>query len=168
MLLFIKCLLILWDIVLSTIHVLFHLRLITHEVDPLIFLTLQMRNCGVSRGKLLTICHIGHCSAKLEVKWSEVTQLCPTVCDPMDCSLPGSSIHGTFQASVLEWGAISFSRGISQPRDRTWVSRIAGRCFTVWATREALKSVWLPGSCPWPSIQEIILSPPPYGPSCSH
>ena len=55
-------------IVLSTIHVLFHLRLITHEVDPLIFLTLQMRNCGVSRGKLLTICHIGHCSAKLEVK----------------------------------------------------------------------------------------------------
>ena len=44
-----------------------------------------------------------------EVKWSEVTQLCLTPCDPMDCSLPCSSIHGIFQARVLEWGAISFS-----------------------------------------------------------
>ena len=58
---------------------------------------------------------------------SEVTQLCPTLCDPMDCSLPGSSIHGIFQARVLEWLAISFSRGSSQLRDRTWVSCIAGR-----------------------------------------
>ena len=41
---------------------------------------------------------------------SEVAQLCPTLCDPMDCSLPGSSVHGIFQARVLEWGAISFSR----------------------------------------------------------
>ena len=40
---------------------------------------------------------------------SEVAQLCPTLCDPMDCSLPGSSIHGIFQARVLEWGAIAFS-----------------------------------------------------------
>ena len=40
---------------------------------------------------------------------SEVTQLCPTLCDPMDCSLPGSSIHGTFQARILEWVAIAFS-----------------------------------------------------------
>ena len=42
---------------------------------------------------------------------SEVAQLCPTVGDPMDCSLPGSSVHGIFQARVLEWGAITFSRG---------------------------------------------------------
>ena len=41
---------------------------------------------------------------------SEVTQLCPTLSDPMDCSLPGSSIHGIFQARVLEWGAIAFSK----------------------------------------------------------
>ena len=41
---------------------------------------------------------------------SEVTQSCPTLCDPMDCSPPGSSIHGIFQARVLEWGAIAFSR----------------------------------------------------------
>ena len=42
---------------------------------------------------------------------SEVTQLCLTLSDPMDCSLPSSSVHGTFQARVLEWGAIAFSNG---------------------------------------------------------
>ena len=73
-----------------------------------------------------------------EVKWSEVAQLCPTLCDPMDYSLPGSSVHGIFQARVLEWVAISFSRGSSQPRDLTRVSHTAGRRFTVWATREDL------------------------------
>ena len=72
------------------------------------------------------------------VKWSEVTQLCQTLCDPMDCSLPGSSAYGIFQAIVLEWIAISFSRGSSPPRDWTRVSHIVGRCFTVWATREVL------------------------------
>ena len=56
----------------------------------------------------------------------------------MDCSLSGSSVHGIFQARVLEWVIISFSRGSSQPRNWTLVSGIAGRCFTIWATREAL------------------------------
>ena len=65
---------------------------------------------------------------------SEVAQLCLTLCDPMDCSLPGSSIHGILQARILEWVAISFSSGSSWPRDRTQVSRIAGRCFNLWAT----------------------------------
>ena len=69
---------------------------------------------------------------------SEVAQLCRTLCDPMDCSLPGSSVHGIFQAVVLEWIAISFSRGSSQPRDQTQVSRIVDRRFTVWATREVI------------------------------
>ena len=55
----------------------------------------------------------------------------------MDCSLPGSSVHGIFQARVLEWVAISFSRGSSQPRNWTQVSCIAGKCLTIWATREA-------------------------------
>ena len=55
----------------------------------------------------------------------------------MDSSLPGSSVYGIFQARVLEWVAISFSRVSSQHRDRTWVSHIAGRYFTNWATREA-------------------------------
>ena len=66
---------------------------------------------------------------------SDVPQSCPTLCDPMDCSPPGFSIHGIFQAWVLEWVAISFSRGSSWPRDWTQVSRIAGRGFTIWATR---------------------------------
>ena len=55
----------------------------------------------------------------------------------MDCSLPCSSVHGIFQASLLEWVAISFSRGSSEPRDWIWVSCIVVRCFTIWATREA-------------------------------
>ena len=69
---------------------------------------------------------------------SLVAQLCLTLCNPMDCSLPGSSVHGIFQARVLEWVAISFSRGSSWPRDRTWVFHIIGRHFTIWATREVL------------------------------
>ena len=55
----------------------------------------------------------------------------PTLCDPMDCSLPDSSVHGILQARILEWVAIPFSRASSQPRDQTWVSCIAGRFFTV-------------------------------------
>ena len=54
-----------------------------------------------------------------------VTQLCPTLCDPMDCSPPGSSVHGIFQARVLEWIAISSSRGSSQPRDWTCISCVS-------------------------------------------
>ena len=55
-----------------------------------------------------------------------VTQSCPTLCNPMDSSPPGSSVHGILQAKILEWVAFLFSRGSSQPRDRTQVSRIAG------------------------------------------
>ena len=69
---------------------------------------------------------------------SEVAQLCPTLCNPMDSSQPGSSVHGIFQARILEWVAISFSRGSSQPRDQTWVSCIVGTRFTFWATRKSL------------------------------
>ena len=65
------------------------------------------------------------------VSESEVTQSCLTLCDSMDCSLPGSSVHGIFQATVLEWIAISFSRRSSRPRDQTQVSRIVDRRFTV-------------------------------------
>ena len=72
-----------------------------------------------------------------EVKWSEVAQSCLSLCDPMDCSLTGSSINGILQARILDWVASSFSRGSSRPRDWTRVSGTAGRCFTLWATREA-------------------------------
>ena len=74
---------------------------------------------------------------------SEVTQSCPTLCDPMDCSLSGSSVRGIFQARVLEWIAISFSRGSSQPRDWTrvsWVFCIGRWILYHWANREALIS----------------------------
>ena len=70
--------------------------------------------------------------------WSEVAQSCPTLCYPVECSPPGSSVYGIFHARILEWVAVSFSRGSSQPRDRTQVSCITGRCFNLWATREAL------------------------------
>ena len=59
-----------------------------------------------------------------------VTQLCLALCDPTDYSLPGFSVRGTLQARILEWIAILFSRGTSQPRDRTLVSCITGRFFT--------------------------------------
>ena len=70
------------------------------------------------------------CTIKFSVN-SEVTQLCPTLCDPADCSPPSSSFHGILQARILEWVAISFSRGSSLPRDGTQVSRIASRCFNL-------------------------------------
>ena len=71
------------------------------------------------------------------VKWSEVAQSCLTLWGPVDCSLPGSSVHGILQARILEWVTISFYRESSRPRDQTRVSRIVGRHFTVWATRES-------------------------------
>ena len=64
----------------------------------------------------------------------EVAQSCPTLCNPMNCSLPGSSIHRIFQARILELVATSW------PRDRTWISHVIDRCFTVWASREVLWS----------------------------
>ena len=82
--------------------------------------------------------------------WNDVfSQLCPfkrsesrsvvsDFCDPMDCSPPGSSVHGILLARILEWVAITFFRGSSRPRDGTWVSCIlTGRFFTVWAIKEA-------------------------------
>ena len=70
-----------------------------------------------------------------------ITQSCLTLCEPMDCSPPSSSVHEIFQTRILEWVAISFSRGSSQPRDQTQVFCTAGRFFTNWATREALGSI---------------------------
>ena len=67
----------------------------------------------------------------LKVNESEVTQSCRTLCDPVDCSPPGFYVHGIYQARILEWVAISFSRGSSQPRDQTRVSCIASQFFTI-------------------------------------
>ena len=63
-----------------------------------------------------------------------VAQLCRTLCNPLDCSLSGSSVHGISQARILEWVAISLSRGTSRSRDQTWVSRIGRWILYHWAT----------------------------------
>ena len=71
--------------------------------------------------------------------------------DPMDCSPPGSSVHGIFWARILEWIAISLSRGSSQPRDQTQLSGIAGRLFTLWANIPLLYNNYLIFFCsPFP------------------
>ena len=78
---------------------------------------------------------------KTEIKYKICicAQSCPTLWDSMDCSLPGSSFHGISQARVLEWVAISFSRGSSLPRDQTHISCIGRWVLYCWATREAPK-----------------------------
>ena len=91
---------------------------------------------GILQARTLVGCHFLLQCMKVK-SGSEVAQPCPTLHDPMDCSPPGSSVHGILQARILEWVAISFSRGSSQPRDRTWVSHIGGRSFNLRATREA-------------------------------
>ena len=77
--------------------------------------------------KLKTFCTVKETKVKVKV-----SQSCPTLCDPVDCI-----VHGILQARILEWVAIPFSRGSSQPRDWTQVSCIAGGFSTSWATREA-------------------------------
>ena len=69
---------------------------------------------------------------------SQVSQLCPTLCDPL-----GSTVCGVLQARILEWVASLFSLGSSQPRDQTQASRIAGRFFSSWAAREGLRVTYL-------------------------
>ena len=82
-----------------------------------------------------------------------VSQSCLTLCDPMDCSPPGSSVHEIFQTRILEWVAISFSRGSSQPRDRTRVSCTAGRFFTYWATVSPFYFLYWLINYPFSSVQ---------------
>ena len=73
--------------------------------------------------------------------WSvKIAQLCLTLCDPVNCSPPGSSVHGILQARIMEWVAVPFSRGSPQPKDGPQVSRIAGGFLTIWATWEIKKT----------------------------
>ena len=88
-----------------------------------------------------------------------VAQSCPTLCDPMDCSPPDYSVHGIFQARILEWVAISSSRGSFQPRDGTRVSCIAGGFFIISATKQAPMAAikTSPGHC-WVFLTGCFLS----------
>ena len=106
-------------------------------------------------------CTAGRYFTTWATREASVTQSCPTLCNPVDCSLPGSSVHGILQARILEWVAISFSRGSSWLRDQTQVSRIAGRCLTLWTTREAptsdsgvKNSPVVQGARVWPLVWE--------------
>ena len=83
------------------------------------------------------------------------TQLCPTLWDPMNCIPPDSSLHGILWVRIQMMVAISFSREIFQPRDRTQVSHTAGRFFTVWASREV--TVIHNHYCETCSVQEYML-----------
>ena len=96
------------------------------------YLTCLLRN--LYTGQETTV-RIGHETTD----WSQIAQSCPTLCDPMDCSLPGFSIHGILQARILEWIAISFSRRSSWPRDWTQVSHLVGRCFNHLSHQGSLK-----------------------------
>ena len=81
------------------------------------------------------ICVYTHVFAEFEVKWSEVAQLCPTLCDPVDCSLPGSFLHGILQARVLEWVCHFLLQGIFQTQESN--PGLPHPRQTLWATREA-------------------------------
>ena len=78
-----------------------------------------------------------HCVCVHACTHAQLLQSCPTLCDPTDCSPPGSSVHGIIPARILEWVAISFSRESSRPRDSTCVSCIDRWILYLWATREA-------------------------------
>ena len=79
----------------------------------------------------------------------KVTQLCLTLCNPMDCSLAGSSVHGILQERRLEWVPVPFSRGSSEPRDQTQDSCISGRFLTFWAM------AWVPMPVSMPSARAL-------------
>ena len=94
----------LWELTPPLIH-------LGSDKEPLISL-------GLTQGKILILLSLS------------LAQLCPTLCDPMDCSPAGFSVHGILQARIPEWVAMPSSRGSPQPRDGTWISCIAGRFFT--------------------------------------
>ena len=81
-----------------------------------------------------------------------VAQSCPTLCDTIDCSPPGSSVHGILQARILEWVAMPCSRGSSWPRDRTWVSCIAGGFFTAEPPGKTKVLSSIPDIMPWGAV----------------
>ena len=96
-----------------------------------------------------------------------VAQSCLTLGDPVDCSPPGSSVHGVLQARILEWVTIPFSKGSFWPRDWIWVPCIAGAFFTIWAAKEALISYTSmqskklkenPHASIWPYNQDSLLT----------
>ena len=118
----------------------------------LIWLTLFIQTCPF----ILWDIFIWSSGVKCPRSFSEVAQSCPTLCGPVDCSLPGSAVHGIFQARVLEWVIISFSRGSSQLRDWTRIAHIVGRHFTVWATKGSYTPLVLLSNCFCPCDEVLV------------
>ena len=95
-------------------------------------------------------------------------QLCPTLCNPMDCSLPGSSVHGILQTGILEWVAISSSRRSSWPRDWTCASCIVRQFLYNWATWEAQSGgYWYNELKPWAYVSFLFQLLPSFRASAS-
>ena len=123
-----------WSVWTSTIYPL-PLSTYPHFIHERIISNKSVWGCGVS-----ILCFNKpplYWTVRFECVCVLVTQLCLALCHPTDCSPPGSSVHGILQARILEWVASPSSMGSSQSRDQTQVSCIAGRFFTIWATREA-------------------------------
>ena len=107
-----------------------------HSDSFIMFVRVIMLLCDAIINSFPLLCSIPFYEYSVEIML--VAQSCPALCNPMDCSLRGSSIHGIFQARVLEWVAISFSRGSSQSRDGTWVFCLAGEFFTTDSSGKSL------------------------------
>ena len=119
------------------LEVLLGLSLFFQGIDDFLVIFIYLAAMGLSCGMWnFKLQHVG--SGSLKETESVTVQLCPALCYSMHCSLPGSSVRGILQARILEWVAVPFSRGYSQPRDQTRVSCIAGRFFTICTTRKAL------------------------------
>ena len=91
----------------------------------------MFRDCGITLWAFTQIHSGGHRKTDGKAK-AFVAQSSPTLCDPMVCSPPGSSVHGILQARILEWVAIFSSRGSFPPKNQSWISCIAGGFFTIW------------------------------------
>ena len=108
------------------------------DVKPEGSILSNSKNCsekGRGRARIWYIGVLQQRAGSLNIE-SEVAQSCVTLCDPIDYSLPISSVHGILQARILKWAAIPFSRGSSWPRDWSRVYCIARRFFIVWVTRK--------------------------------
>ena len=96
-------------------------------------------------------------SVWLRMWWCLVIKSCPTLCNPMDCSPPDSSVHGISQGRILEWVTISYSRDSSRTRDQTHISYVGRRILYHWATKET----------PWLWMHEQNLMTPKEDQVCS-
>ena len=117
-------------------------RLVGRKIEGRAFFPLVWNQSIPKRILDIILCLFYHAIVKFPLLFHccacSAAQFCPTLCDSLDCSPPGSFVHGISQARILEWVAISFSRVSSWSRNRTWVSCIGRRILYHWATREAL------------------------------